>query len=253
MTGRLLRGMTVRRKRIAVRLVGIAGAAGGLALMGFSTFGGPLALGGAASAATETIQSIVETGCSAGVTSGTLTVTDAVSGDKVVLKVTAHKPGSSTFDDTGATVTITMVSGTSSYDFTISGVPAQFQDGTVSGDDGNDSADPDPAGDDYNTWRVEVDSVVGTFDGTTAKSDSYGCTGGSSSSSSSSTSSTTAGSGSTSSGAGSTSTLSTGVRGATIAVPATGADVEFGLGLALTLAGCGLTALASGVGRRSKR
>lgn len=247
--------MTVGRKRIALRLVGVAGAAGGLALMGFSTLGGPLALGGAASAfTTETIQSIDETGCSGAVTSGTLTVANAVTGDKVVLKVTAHKPGSSTFDDTGATVTITMVSGTSSYDFSISGVPAAFQDGTVSGDDGNDSADPDAAGDDYNTWRVEVDSVVGTFDGTTTKSASYDCTGGSSSSSTSPNSSTSAGQGGGStSSAGSASTLSTGVLGLAIAVPSTGTDVEFGLGLALTIAGCGLFALAGGVGRRSKR
>ena len=176
--------------RLGVRLAGAAVAAGGLALMGFGTIGSPLSAGALASPTTSQAITSISVSCSSLVTTGTLSVSGAVTTDKVTLEVFAHNPGDGTWTATGATTTITMAAGMSDYSYSISGVPASFADGTVTGDDGNDSLDPDSSGDDFNAWRVQVSSTVGTFDGTTTKSDSYECPG-TTTSTTSSTSSTT--------------------------------------------------------------
>ena len=160
--------------RLAGSVVGVAG----ITLMGAGTFGSPagvLADGGEGGG--QSITGISES-CAQAVTTGFLTVSNPVAGDTVTLQVYAHKPGSGTYDPTGATETITMVSGQTSYSYTISGVPASFSDGTVSGSDSDDSAPGDTPADDYNTWRVQVDSTTGSFSGdTTTKTVSYDCTG----------------------------------------------------------------------------
>ncbi|HEX6538931.1 MAG TPA: hypothetical protein VF155_07110 [Candidatus Dormibacteraeota bacterium] len=324
--------------KFAARAVGSLVGAAGLTLMGAGTLGSPTGVFADNGGGTQTITAITEQ-CAGAVTGGVLSVSNAVAGDIAVLEVYAHKPGSSVFEPTGATTIVTMVSGQSDYNYTISGVPSQFQDGTVTGDTG-DAADPDAAGDDYNTWRVQVLSVTGIFDGTTTKTVSYDCTGSttttttttdatttsqtsshtttstdsstsstttSSTSSSSSSHSTTSSSTSqttssqpttsstsstthttshtdpstettshtsnttssatstgssstsstppsttTSSGNTSSTTPSAGVLGASTGTPSTGADVEFGLGVALALGGGGLMIVASRFGRRKR-
>ena len=53
---RRLQQMTVYGKRVAVRLIGVAVATGGLALMGFGTLGAPLASGGGAAGRSQDAQ-----------------------------------------------------------------------------------------------------------------------------------------------------------------------------------------------------
>lgn len=174
--------------RLAGSVVGVAG----ITLMGAGTFGSPagvLADGGEGGG--QSITGISES-CAQAVTTGFLTVSNPVAGDTVTLQVYAHKPGSGTYDPTGATETITMVSGQTSYSYTISGVPASFSDGTVSGSDSDDSAPGDTPADDYNTWRVQVDSTTGSFSGdTTMKTVSYDCTGATTTTTSSTTTQST--------------------------------------------------------------
>jgi hypothetical protein len=278
----------ILHRRSVARIAGAAVAAAGLAFIGLGTAGvGTITsvVGHATATSTETIVSITES-CSGGVTTGVLTVDNAVAGDTVTLEVYAHSPGSGLWVPTGSTETITMVADQSTYDFSLTvGTPYVPNSGT----------------DLYNALRVQVLSTTGTFDGTTTKSDSYECSG-PTTSSSSTTSSTTSSSSSptttttslttsssptttsssptttsssptttTTTGAGgglgvstttttspsvgvssSASTEASGVLGISTTTPGTGADTEFGAGLAMLMLGGGLLVGSTRLGRRKR-
>ena len=92
---------------------------------------------------------------------GVVTVENPVGGATITLTLTVHQPGDAEFTDTGITTTITLVDGVTEYDYCIA-VPAEYANKAV-----------------YNTRRIEVASTSGaTFTGTTTKSASFDCEGG---------------------------------------------------------------------------
>lgn len=271
---------------VATRVAGAAVGTAGIALMGFGTIASPTVSGGfqfaptadttttsdsapltaattttsSTSSGQQTIASISES-CASAVTTGTLVVNGAVSGDSVTLEVFAKNEQTANWVATGATDTIQMVTGTTNYSYSISGVPAQYSDGTVSGDAGNDPDDNGDQTDDYNSWRVQVSNTSGTFAGTATKSASFTCSapGTTTSSSKTTSSSTTTSSRTTtsitSSTPGSSTTTATpgtsttsrttsasgaGVAGVSTSTPSTGASIAFGVGLGLLVIGGGL-------------
>jgi hypothetical protein len=283
---------------VATRIAGAAVGIAGISLMGVGTVASPTVLQFASVDSTvsignlpllsssQTIVSISEN-CSSGVTTGTLTVNNPVAGDTVTLGVYAHQDpnGDGLWHYTGSSTTITMVSGQTTYPFTISSVPAAYSDGPVSGEPGNDSKDADKNGDDYNSWRVQVKTASGTFAGRTTKSGSYDCsaagttttssttasssTSTTSSHTTTSTTTTTPGTTSTSGGTPGSSTTATapgtattskattstaaGVLGASTSTPSTGAGIAFGAGLGLLILGGGLLFGARPLLRRRKK
>src|SRR5579859_3105625 len=281
---------------VATRIAGAAVGIAGISLMGFGTVASPTVLQFASVDSTigignlpllsssQTIVSISEN-CSSGVTTGTLTVNNPVAGDTVTLGVYAHQDpnGDGVWHYTGGSTTITMMSGQTTYPFTISSVPAAYSDGPVSGEPGNDSKDADGNGDDYNSWRVQVTNHSGTFAGLTTKSLSYKCsaagtttTSSTTASSSTSTTSSRTTTSTTSSSPGSSTTTTTpgsstttapgtsttskattstaaGVLGASTSTPSTGAGIAFGAGLGLLILGGGLLFGARPLLRRRKK
>lgn len=220
-------------RKVAVRMVGVVVATAGLALLGVGTISSPLAGGHVKLAAFTPVEGGNDN---------------------------CHGQEAPVLGDEGVQKTCTTTTSNSS-----SSSAGEGGDDNCQGQEGDNA--PIVFGDDETTCTtsskssssssssskttkschtVEEDAVVSDDDTTCTTSSS------SSSSSSSSHSSSSAVSTPTSSGVdgGSTSTMTTAVLGVATATPSTGADVEFGAGLALMFAGGGLVAAGARLGRK---
>ena len=205
-------------RKVAVRMVGVIVATAGLALLGVGTISSPLAAGHVKLAAVTSNEG----------------GNDNCQGQEA--------PVSSNEED--QTTCTTSSSSSSSSKSTKS---CTSEDAAVSDEDTSCTTSSSSSSSSKSTKSCHTSEDAAVSDDDTT------CTT-SSSSSSSSHSSSSAASSATSSAAsgGSTSTMTTAVLGVATQTPSTGADVEFGAGLALMFAGGGLVAAAARLGRKQK-
>ncbi|HEX6538932.1 MAG TPA: hypothetical protein VF155_07115 [Candidatus Dormibacteraeota bacterium] len=275
----LVPGLTERGRRVAVRLIGVTVATGGLALMGFGTIGSPLASGGTAAAAPGGhnnkedvfLDNVGQPCCPGHEQDPHLTCTDI------------NIWGVSMTDPSGTyTIDGWPPSGSHEQDYPASGDGAWTYDQTLGGPQvisvinvhtliSNAIANGDtPQGNQSFHFKLQLlqapqkhktfwvdcptTSTTSTSSTTSTTSSSTHRTTHTTSTAASSTTSSTAAS-STSSlvpPVSTSSSVGTGTLAVSTATPSTGADAEFGLGLGLMIAGGGLVAAAARMGRQPK-